>query len=65
MLRTQRSAIRAVADGEVAPDTGSKPAGQAIWQDDTHTLTGLRFWVVLGEDGWLYHLTYDGSDGAA
>ncbi|MDR0809541.1 MAG: hypothetical protein LBE86_10540 [Gemmobacter sp.] len=24
-----------------------------------------RRWIALGSDGWLYHLTHDGSDGAA
>lgn len=61
----QQAAIAQVAAGEPAPAAATEPAGEVIWRDDTHAATGYRCWIVLGLDGWLYHLTYDGSDGAA
>lgn len=64
-IAAQNAAIMQVAQGETAPTTGSEPAGQIIWSQKKHSLVGYRTWIVLGEDGWLYHLTYDGSDGAA
>lgn len=60
----RRAAIDAVAQGEAAPDTGVEPEGETIWRDDTHAATGCRTWIVAAGD-WLYHLTYDGSDGGA
>lgn len=61
----KRAAIQSVADGEYAPETGREPDGDTIWLDDRHAATGYRIWIVRGTDGYLYHLTYDGSDGAA
>lgn len=61
----RRQAVDTVARGEAAPDTGAEPEGTTIWADDTSAATGYRVWIVRGQDGWLYHLTYDGSDGGA
>lgn len=61
----RRAAVQTVAAGEVAPDTGEEPVGETIWQDDKSAAVGYRTWIVAGDDGYLYHLTYDGSDGAA
>ena len=63
--RTRMEAIETIRRGEYAPETGGEPAGHVLWKDETHAPTGYRVWVLLGEDGYLYHMTYDGSDGAA
>ena len=65
VVRERREAVGVVARGEIAPDTGEAPAGRELWRDDSSAPVGYRTWVVEGDDGWLYHLTYDGADGAA
>lgn len=64
-IRQMRDAIAEVGRGELAPDTGMEPAGTIIWCNDKASATGYREWIIHGDDGYLYHLVYDGSDGAA
>lgn len=63
--RARAEAIRTVAGSTDAPALGHAPDGEIIWSDDRHAVTGYRCWIVLTPDGWLWHVTYDGSDGAA
>ncbi|MDQ0507443.1 hypothetical protein [Xanthobacter agilis] len=64
IARAQAEAIHTVAASADAPELGHAPEGEVIWRDDRHAVTGYRRWVVLTADGWLWHITYDGSDGA-
>jgi len=59
----RRQAITTVAASPDMPDLGAVPEGETIWEDNAHRATGYRTWIVRTPDGWLWHLTYDGSDG--
>lgn len=61
--RAQKEAIARVASASDAPDIGHVPDGEEIWRDDRSAPVGYRTWIVLTPDGWLWHLTYDGTDG--
>ncbi|MEF2552806.1 hypothetical protein VQ042_15775 [Aurantimonas sp. A2-1-M11] len=61
---TRRQAIATVAASPDMPDPGAVPDGEVIWEDNSNRATGYRTWIVQSLDGWLWHLTYDGSDGA-
>ncbi|MEX6506815.1 hypothetical protein [Jiella sp. M17.18] len=64
-IRIEREkAIATVAASDDMPTIGVEPAGEIIWSDDRNAAAGYRTWIVLTPDGWLWHLTYDGSDGA-
>jgi hypothetical protein len=44
---------------------GREPAGEILWEDAAHSVYGTHHWVVLDDDGYLWNVTYDGSDGAS
>ena len=62
--RKRRNAIYAISKSTDAPVVGAVPEGETIYSDDHNALQGYRSWIVLTPDGWLWSLTYDGSDGA-
>jgi hypothetical protein len=60
-----RAAIDEIARSGDAPHVGAIPEGETIWRDDRARGTGYRRSIVLTSEGWLWHVVYDGSDGAA
>lgn len=64
-LAAQREAIAMIAASDDRPALGGEPAGEIIWRDDSAAASGYATRVVLTPDGHLWHITYDGSDGAA
>jgi len=63
--RLRREAVAAVAASSDAPRVGAEPEGEVIWRDDSSRGVGYARRVILTADGWLWHVVYDGSDGAA
>lgn len=61
----RREAIATVSRSTDCPHVGSEPDGEIIWRDDRSATVGYSTRVILTADGWLWHVTYDGSDGAA
>lgn len=61
----QLQALKAVERSEDRPTVETTPEGEVLWRNDRSAITGYREWCVLTADGWLWHLIYDGSDGAA
>jgi hypothetical protein len=43
---------------------GREPTGEILWENATHRISGTHYWVVLDDDGYLWNVTYDGSDDA-
>lgn len=64
-LAAQRAAVATVQAATDAPQLGREPEGEIIWRNDRSAATGFRQHITLTADGWLWHVTYDGSDGAA
>ena len=63
-IQTERkAAIATVAASDDMPAISTEPDGDTIWSDDRSAVVGYRTWIVLTPDGWLWHLTYNGSDG--
>jgi hypothetical protein len=62
--RRQQEAIAALVQSQDCPQLGAEPAGEVLWRNDRSALVGYAERVVLTPDGWLWHVTYDGSDGA-
>lgn len=65
VMQSRSQAVRTVAASTDAPQIGDAPEGEVIWRDDSSGPTGYRRWIVLTPDGWLWYLTYDGTDGGA
>lgn len=61
----RRNAVAKVAAGEAGPHLGEEPEGEVIWQDESNALVGYTTKIILTADNWLWHVTYDGTDGAA
>ncbi len=58
-----RRAVRSVAASTDAPVLGQIPDGEVLWRNDRSAAVGYWEQVILS-DGWLWHVIYDGSDGA-
>ncbi len=64
-VRALRAAIDKIAQSADAPVIGKKPEGEVLWQDVNSLAVGYATYVILTPDDYLWHVTYDGSDGAA
>jgi hypothetical protein len=61
--RDQKAAVAQVSRGDAHDNGGQMPIGEVIYVD--RYVGGLEYSVILTADGWLWHVTHDGTDGGS
>ena len=59
--KSRTEAVAEVSRGDAHDNGGQMPIGEVIYAE-SHA-AGLEYSVILTADGWLWHVTYDGTDG--